>query len=320
MIDTSLGCTLKSLTIVLKPKAHMPDDIKTAIASLQTKADSMVANADSGLAAVFQGLSQGKALLKQSRDIAEKTSKDMAFLDEASSTLQKLDEFLNDQSDSAFDFTAGLTLAHTTATSLQAAQSKSSSEASNNFVQEGISCLETFLDTVIQRYSKAVHSWIGNIVSKFKSASGGASVINAAPTFTIPDKQLLHIVEVIGTENIKNKSRCFTAARAALASISNMLVNESNQDAVSIMKASRNWDVFMSAGGSSMIALKLVDDSFKTLMESIKDICTQQVESMVDSAATKHSTTLAEHFAQASMVFANCKLLYDGYFMFHKVH
>ena len=132
MIDTSLGCTLKSLTIVLKPKAHMPDDIKTAIASLQTKADSMVANADSGLAAVFQGLSQGKALLKQSRDIAEKTSKDMAFLDEASSTLQKLDEFLNDQSDSAFDFTAGLTLAHTTATSLQAAQSKSSSEASNN--------------------------------------------------------------------------------------------------------------------------------------------------------------------------------------------
>ncbi|CAK9069879.1 Modification methylase HaeII [Durusdinium trenchii] len=170
--------------------------------------------------------------------------------------------------------------------------------ASNNFVQEGISCLETFLDTVIQRYSKAVHSWIGNIVSKFKSASGGASVISAAPTFTIPDKQLLHIVEVIGTENIKNKSRCFTAARAALASISNMLVNESNQDAVSIMKASRNWDVFMSAGGSSMIALKLVDDSFKTLMESIKDICTQQVESMVDSAATKHSTTLAEHFAQ----------------------
>ncbi|CAK9003894.1 unnamed protein product [Durusdinium trenchii] len=119
VIDTSLGCTLKSLTIVLNPKAHMPDDIKTAIASLQTKADSMVANADSGLAAVFQGLSQGKALLKQSRDIAEKTSKDMAFLDEASSTLQKLDEFLNDQSDSAFDFTAGLTLAHTTATSLQ---------------------------------------------------------------------------------------------------------------------------------------------------------------------------------------------------------
>ena len=85
-----ISLTLKKIDIILNPTQHLPAEVKAATDMMQETAQSQV-HADSGLAAVFCSISQGKQLRAQAIEFAESTSQKVEFVESISDSLKDLE-------------------------------------------------------------------------------------------------------------------------------------------------------------------------------------------------------------------------------------
>lgn len=82
---------MKHLCMIVHPAETLPTDLKKAVQCINERAKSEE-HQDNGLSAVFVGIASGKLLVKQANVYADKATKDLEFLEEATENFQGVSE------------------------------------------------------------------------------------------------------------------------------------------------------------------------------------------------------------------------------------
>ena len=289
--------SINHIQVVLNYSQHVPTKVLESVQFLFDKMDKQD-RSDSGLAAVFMGIAQGKAVIKLANNAAMQTQKESGHLDEFLKSLKDMETFADNLPKSTsdeFDWKKAMELGTTVFKQLVDIPNKNVTTATKTIISNGKKVLSEFVSSICKAFMIGpVQSWFMSTVGQFKIRQAASPL----PNVCMNDWVVMTTSKSISSDAMK--ICMYTTSVHAL--MKEMHEGLSSTQSTVLVKLSESLEKFKDTWQNlmdlNMITLE-VNSSMNQLIVIVKSLS----ENRVDSDAASTTYQLGDLMAKASFVF-----------------
>eukprot|EP00435_Cladocopium_sp_Y103_P016856 s1823_g4.t1 len=246
--DGSISLTIEKFSAVLCPHKVPPKRIIEATEGLRDTASNSI-HSDGGLAAVIVSVSQGKALLKQSRDLAEKGQSEITFLDGVVKVKDELLEICSKhEAGEKIDAASCITKAAECLQLVHENMAKANSEAAKGLIEEAKGALSGCAKSYSYSYlANTACPWFTASASSFK---GDSAVAPLPPLHTKELSEMLGSKKQYWTADALKFLKAASALQTQMTGLFSLLSGGSESkpvDAHQALKCGKEFEEFMAS-------------------------------------------------------------------------
>ena len=285
--------SINHIHVVLSYDQQVPTKVLESVQFLCEKMEKQD-RSDSGLAAVFMGIAQGKTIVKLANSVATQSQKESSHLDEFLKSLRELETFADNLPKSTsdeFDWKRAIELGTTFFKQLVDIPNKNVSAATKTIISNGKKTLSEFVSSICKAFMIGpVPNWFVSTVGQFKVRQSASPL----PNVCMNDWVIMTTSKSISSDAMKI---CMytTSVHALMKEIHECI--SSTQSTV-LVKLSESLEKFKDTW-QNLMDLNMITLESNSSMNHLIQIVKSLSENRVDSDVTSTTFQLADVMAKA---------------------